>query len=164
MAVRRSVIVGVLSVAVVTVALVISSADHGDDARVDGDPTAASTTTASDGTPSPNAPASTTTTRGPRGNGAAVTFAFAGDVNFPEVWDTEDGPPPNAPTLAEQVRADPEHVLDAVTPVLSGADLAMVNVETADHRRRRAGGREELPLPIACGDVRRPAARRASTW
>jgi len=72
-----------------------------------------------------------TTTRGQRGNGNAVTFAFAGDVNFPEAWDTEDGPPPNAPPLAEQVRADPHHVLDAIAPVLSDADLAMVNVETA---------------------------------
>ena len=60
-----------------------------------------------------------------------MTFAFAGDVNFPEVWDTEDGPPPDAPPLAEQVRADPHHVLDAITPVLSDADLTMVNVETA---------------------------------
>jgi poly-gamma-glutamate capsule biosynthesis protein CapA/YwtB (metallophosphatase superfamily) len=60
-----------------------------------------------------------------------VTFAFAGDVNFPEQWDTEDGPPPDAPTLAQQVRADPRHVLDPVTPVLSQADLAMVNLETA---------------------------------
>jgi poly-gamma-glutamate synthesis protein (capsule biosynthesis protein) len=60
-----------------------------------------------------------------------VTFAFAGDVNFPEVWDTEDGPPPDAPPLAEQVRADPQHVLDPVKAVLSSADLAMVNVETA---------------------------------
>jgi poly-gamma-glutamate capsule biosynthesis protein CapA/YwtB (metallophosphatase superfamily) len=47
------------------------------------------------------------------------------------VWDTEDGPPPNAPPLAEQVRADPHHVLDAIAPVLSDADLTMVNVETA---------------------------------
>ena len=60
-----------------------------------------------------------------------MTFAFAGDVNFPEVWDTEDGPPPSAPPLAERVRADPDHVLDAITPTLSDADLTMVNVETA---------------------------------
>jgi poly-gamma-glutamate synthesis protein (capsule biosynthesis protein) len=52
-------------------------------------------------------------------------------VNFPEVWDTEDGPPPSAATLAERVRADPRHLLDAIAPVLSDADLTMVNVETA---------------------------------
>ena len=52
-------------------------------------------------------------------------------MNFPEVWDTEDGPPPSAPPLAERVRADPKHVLDPITPALSDADLTMVNVETA---------------------------------
>ena len=60
-----------------------------------------------------------------------MTFAFAGDVNFPEQWDTEDGPPPDAPPLGQQVQADPRHVLDPVAPVLSKADLAMVNLETA---------------------------------
>jgi poly-gamma-glutamate synthesis protein (capsule biosynthesis protein) len=124
---RRYLIAGVLTVVIVVGAIVISSARDGGDDR------------ASVGTPDPTAatvasPTSTTTaaaTRAARGNGNAVTFAFAGDVNFPEVWDTEDGPPPNVPPLAEQVRADPHHVLDAITPVLADADLTMVNVETA---------------------------------
>jgi poly-gamma-glutamate synthesis protein (capsule biosynthesis protein) len=116
----------VLSVAIVVVAVVISSS-HDDGG---GRPTAAAPgpTTSSSSTATTGA---APTTRGPRGSGNAVTFAFAGDVNFPEVWDTEDGPPPDAPPLAERVRADPRHVLDAITPVLSDADLTMVNVETA---------------------------------
>lgn len=123
---RRYVIAGALTAVVVVGAIVISSTrgnNGGDADRASGGAPRITATTAT--TPT------TTTARGPRGNGNAVTFAFAGDVNFPEVWDTEDGPPPNAPTLAEQVRADPHHVLDAIAPVLSDADLAMVNVETA---------------------------------
>jgi hypothetical protein len=120
---RRYLIAGVLTVLIVVGAIVISSArdDGGDDRASVGapDPTAAGVPSST----STTAAASTATTRGARGNGNAVTFAFAGDVNFPEVWDTEDGPPPNAPPLAEQVRADPHHVLDAITPVLSDADL-----------------------------------------
>src|SRR5439155_240094 len=46
--------------------------------------------------------------------------------------DDEGGPvPPGARPLAEQLRADPTHVLAPIAPVLSGADLAMVNLETA---------------------------------
>jgi hypothetical protein len=128
---RRYVVAGVLTVVIVVGAMLISSRNDGDDDRASvgtPDPTASSATSPSV-TTTTTAPSAAT--RGPRGNGNAVTFAFAGDVNFPEVWDTEDGPPPNAPPLAEQVRADPHHVLDAIAPVLSDADLAMVNVETA---------------------------------
>jgi hypothetical protein len=128
---RRYLIAAVLTVVIVVGAIVISSTrDDGDDERASvgtPDPTAATTASPTSTTTA----AATATTRGARGNGNAVTFEFAGDVNFPEVWDTEDGPPPNAPPLAEQVRADPHHVLDAITPVLSDADLTMVNVETA---------------------------------
>src|SRR3954451_13807650 len=127
---RRSVIAAALTTVAVVGAIVISSTrDDGNDDRASvgpPDPTAATAIASST-----IDTAVTATTRGPRGNGNAVTFAFAGDVNFPEVWDTEDGPPPNAPPLAEQVRADPHHVLDVITPVLSDADLTMVNVETA---------------------------------
>jgi poly-gamma-glutamate synthesis protein (capsule biosynthesis protein) len=128
---RRYVVGAVLTVVIVLGAIVISSRrdDGGDENASVGAPDATAVTTAPAAT-STSAPA-TETSRGPRGNGNAVTFAFAGDVNFPEEWDTEDGPPPTAPPLAEQVRADPEHVLDAITPVLSDADLTMVNVETA---------------------------------
>jgi hypothetical protein len=128
---RRYVVAGVLTVVIVVGAMLISSRNDGDDDRASvgtPDPTASSATSPSV-TTTTTAPSAAT--RGPRGNGNAVTFAFAGDVNFPEVWDTEDGPPPNAPPLAEQVRADPHHVLDAIAPVLSDADLTMVNVETA---------------------------------
>jgi hypothetical protein len=133
---RRIVFATIASVAVIAVALVASSNGDGGDVRDDRadrvvqTPGASSTTAAT--TATNDRPAgSTTTARGPRGNGTAVTFAFAGDVNFPEQWDTEDGPPPDAPPLAQQVRADPRHVLDPVAPVLSQADLAMVNLETA---------------------------------
>jgi len=127
---RRYVIGAVLTVVVVVGAILISSArDDGDDHATVG---AAGPTTSTPATGASNTTTTATaTTRGPRGNGNAVTFAFAGDVNFPEVWDTEDGPPPSAPPLAERVRSDPHHVLDAITPVLSDADLTMVNVETA---------------------------------
>lgn len=127
----RRIVIGVaLTVVVVVGAIVISSArdDGGHDRASVGAP---QTTAAGAPATSTTSNPATATTRGPRGNGNAVTFAFAGDVNFPEVWDTEDGPPPNAPPLAERVRADPHHVLDAITPVLSDADLTMVNVETA---------------------------------
>jgi Bacterial capsule synthesis protein PGA_cap len=83
-------------------------------------------------------PASTTTTtavaavRGPRGSGQAVTFAFAGDVHFPDQVDSEGGAPPaGAEPLASKLAADPTHVLAPIAPVLSSADLAMVNLETA---------------------------------
>src|SRR4029077_9617653 len=33
--------------------------------------------------------------------------------------------------LAAQLAADPEHVLDPIKPVLSGADITVVNLETA---------------------------------
>ena len=127
---RRILFAGILTVVIIVGAIVISSrSDDGDDrASVrPADSTAVTTTSPSATTSSPATP----TTRGPRGNGNAVTFAFAGDVNFPDEWDTEDGPPPNAPPLAERVRNDPRHVLDPIAPVLSDADLTMVNVETA---------------------------------
>jgi poly-gamma-glutamate synthesis protein (capsule biosynthesis protein) len=123
--VRRYVIGAVATVVIVVAAVVISS--RGDDGSRHRAAELPSTSVPA----SPTSTSPTATTRGPRGAGIPVTFAFAGDVNFPEVWDTEDGPPPDAPPLAEQVRADPQHVLDPVKPILSSADLAMVNVETA---------------------------------
>ena len=70
--------------------------------------------------------------RGPRGSGQAVTFAFAGDVQFPDVQDTDPGVTSTGlPVLADQLMADPTGVLAPITPVLSGADIAMVNLETA---------------------------------
>ncbi|MDQ6613458.1 MAG: CapA family protein [Actinomycetota bacterium] len=70
--------------------------------------------------------------RGPRGNGQTVTFAFGGDTHFTDQWDTEGGAVyTGVPVLADQVKADPTKVLAPVAPILSGADLAMVNLETA---------------------------------
>ena len=71
-----------------------------------------STTTAPTTTTVPTGP------REPRGSGQPVTFAFAGDTQF-------DG------QLGAQLQADPNGVLAPVTPVLSGADLTMVNLESA---------------------------------
>jgi hypothetical protein len=68
-------------------------------------------------------PATTTTTTpagepGQHGTSQPVTFAFAGDVHFVD-------------ELAARVNANPTQMLAAITPVLAGADLAMVNLETA---------------------------------
>ena len=74
--------------------------------------------------------------RGPLGSGEPVTFAFAGDTHFVDWWDTEGGANyAGVPVLAAQLMADPMHVLAPIAPVLSGADLAMVNLETAITQR-----------------------------
>jgi hypothetical protein len=127
---RRYVLAGIASVLIVVTAIAISRLDEGDEERASVGAPGTTAVTATSIATTTSAPASETP-RGPRGNGNAVTFAFAGDVNFPEEWDTEDGPPPDAPPLAERVRGDPKHVLDPIAPVLSDADLTMVNVETA---------------------------------
>jgi Bacterial capsule synthesis protein PGA_cap/TAT (twin-arginine translocation) pathway signal sequence len=70
--------------------------------------------------------------RGPLGSGQSVTFAFAGDTHFVDQWDTEGGANyAGVPVLADQLKADPTGVLSPIAPVLSRADLAMVNLETA---------------------------------
>jgi hypothetical protein len=72
-------------------------------------------------TPTTAAPTTTTVPTGPReprGSGQPVTFAFAGDTHF----DGQHG---------AQLRADPNGVLAPVTPLLSSADLAILNVESA---------------------------------
>ena len=61
-----------------------------------------------------------------------MTFVFGGDVHFPDVTDTEPGAiSTGLPVLADRLTADPDHVLAPIAPLLSGADLAMVNLETA---------------------------------
>ena len=70
--------------------------------------------------------------RGPSGSGQPVTFAFAGDTQFIDQQDTEPGATSTGlPVLSDQLQADPTHVLAPIEPVLSSADLAMVNLETA---------------------------------
>jgi poly-gamma-glutamate capsule biosynthesis protein CapA/YwtB (metallophosphatase superfamily) len=62
---------------------------------------------------------STTPARDPvLGSGQTVTVAFGGDTNF-------DG------SNAARVASDPSSILAGVAPVLSDADLAVVNMETA---------------------------------
>jgi poly-gamma-glutamate synthesis protein (capsule biosynthesis protein) len=56
-------------------------------------------------------------TRGPRGSGEPVTFAFGGDVHF------EGG-------LRARL-GDPASALSSIAPVLSAADVAVVNLESA---------------------------------
>ena len=65
------------------------------------------------------APTTTTTLRDPRrGNGQAVTFAFGGDVHF-------EG------ALRGKLVDDPATLLAPITPTLSAADVAVINLETA---------------------------------
>ncbi len=82
------------------------------------------------------APPLSTTTSAPRPRdlkaNSSVTFAFAGDTQFPDQMDDEPGAiSTGLPLLSDRVRADPTGVLAAIAPVLSSADLAMVNLETA---------------------------------
>jgi Bacterial capsule synthesis protein PGA_cap len=95
--------------------LAACSADSESDSERADSKQAAATTSA---TTAPTTTTVPTGPRGPRGSGQPVTFAFAGDTQF-------DG------QLGAQLRANPNGVLAPVTPVLSGADLAMVNLETA---------------------------------
>lgn len=86
--------------------------------------------------PSGEGGASSTTTptgpRGPLGSGRTVTFAFGGDSHFVDEWDTEGGADyTGVPTLAARVRSNPTGLLGSIAPVLSSADLAVVNLETA---------------------------------
>ncbi len=95
-------------------------------ASTGGAPNGAGPTTAGPTTEPPTGP------RGPLGSGQPVTFAFAGDTHFVDRWDTEGGADyTGVPVLADQLLADPAHVLAPIAPVLSRADLAMVNLETA---------------------------------
>ena len=56
-----------------------------------------------------------------RGDGQSVTMAFGGDVNFPA-----------GSTLGARLAADPSTALsDTVPALLGGADLSMVNLESA---------------------------------
>lgn len=59
----------------------------------------------------------TTTMRPPTGSGESVTLAFAGDSSFQG--------------LESALASDPEGVLSGIAPLLSGADLTVVNLEAA---------------------------------
>jgi len=110
-----------LAVAAVCLALVsgacsTSGRNVSDGGRDDRSSTTASgSDTATGATPAPTAPP--TTVRSALGSGQPVTIAFAGDASF-------EG-------LGSAASANPTGLLSAIAPVLSAADLAMVNVETA---------------------------------
>ena len=93
------------------------------DATVTAPGTAPATTVAAVTVPAttaapPTTVAPTTTVRGPRGSGQPVTLAFGGDVHFEA-------------HLRDLLLADPQAALAPIAPVLSAADVAMVNLETA---------------------------------
>ena len=85
------------------------------------DSSATASTSEAGGAVEAAATASTTTTteapRGPLGSGQPVTIAFAGDASFEN--------------LSGSVVSNTNGLLSAIAPVLSAADVAMVNVETA---------------------------------
>jgi hypothetical protein len=77
------------------------------------------TATSAPDTTASTVPTTTTTIRDPfLGNGEAVTIAFGGDTNF-------EG------AIAERLESDPGSIFGGFAPVLGGADLAVVNMETA---------------------------------
>ncbi|MGB3411198.1 MAG: CapA family protein [Microthrixaceae bacterium] len=67
--------------------------------------------------PAASSPEVSSPERGPLGSGEAVTLAFAGDASFQG--------------LGAAASADPGGLLSAVAPVLSDADVTMINLETA---------------------------------
>ena len=88
-------------------------------------PTAKATTTAAPSTTL----APTTTTIGRRGSGEPVTFAFGGDTHF-------EG------ELESQLASNPSGMLSPIAPLLSAADLAVVNLETAITERGEPAPKE----------------------
>ncbi len=124
---RRSQIAALLGAAALRGAgLAVSVSGGGDDpGRVEADAATTSTTSAAPVTAT-SAPATTTTLpRGRRGSGEHVTFAFAGDVHFESY-------------LRPQLDSDVEGMLSPIAPILSAADLAVVNLETAITERGTA--------------------------
>jgi poly-gamma-glutamate capsule biosynthesis protein CapA/YwtB (metallophosphatase superfamily) len=108
--VRRLVLIVLVAVSAVAVALVVSDRD-GDGRRRAG---RASTLGSSSSTSS----STTTTTRPRRGSGQPVTIAFGGDTHF-------EG------NLRYLLNTNPGGMFAPIAPTLSGADVAMVNLETA---------------------------------
>jgi hypothetical protein len=130
--VRRIVVAVFASIVVVGGAVLLASTTRSGETSQD---VGASVPGQSTTLPSPAstvAAAATSGGRGPRGSGQPVTFAFAGDVQFPDVQDTDPGVTSTGlPVLADQLKADTAGVLAPIAPVLAGADIAMVNLETA---------------------------------
>jgi Bacterial capsule synthesis protein PGA_cap len=127
---RRRVVLGI----VVAAAVVGSVSAAGALLRADDDPSVVATARRVTDIPTTTVPAPTTTpapptTRGPLGSGAPVTFAFGGDVHF------EGG-------LRSKLLANPDTVLAPIAPVLSAADVAVVNLETAITERGAAQSKQ----------------------
>src|SRR5262249_19606489 len=103
----------VIIVLVVTAAVALAT-------RSGSDPSSAGvSTTSAAPRPSPTkAPTTTTAPRGRRGSGLPGAIAFGGDVRFEKM-------------LRARLDASPTTALAPIAPVLSSADLAMVNLETA---------------------------------
>lgn len=103
----------VVLVALTVVAVGVAVAAGGDPDEPDGSGrTAGATSTSTE------APTTSTTTRPRRGSGTPVTLAFGGDTHF-------EG------TLRSQLDANPGGMFAPIAPTLAGADVAMVNLETA---------------------------------
>ena len=103
---------------------------------------------------------------GARGSGQPITFAFAGDVQFGDQQDSEAGAVSTGlPVLADRVRTDPGAVLAPIAPVLSDADLAMVNLETAitDQGQPVSGKAFHFRSPPASFDALRAAGVDVAT-
>jgi poly-gamma-glutamate synthesis protein (capsule biosynthesis protein) len=93
--------------------------DDNSEPRAQPTTTSSTTTTTTTTTPPTTAPPPVTVARDPRrGSGQPVTFAFGGDVHF------EGG-------LRTKLTDDPGTALAPIAPVLSIADVAVVNLETA---------------------------------
>jgi poly-gamma-glutamate synthesis protein (capsule biosynthesis protein) len=118
----RRILIALLVVAMLAAAAVGGWAVFGPDDDNGGGGGAQVETEPTDPTATSADPDSTTTTSAPRdprrGSGEAVKFAFGGDVHF-------EG------ALRAQLDADPASVLAPIAPVLSQADVAVVNLETA---------------------------------
>ena len=118
---RRAIIIAcLLAIVLVAAAVVVGLLLRDDEAAgVRTEPDDPSTTTS---TPP-------TTTRGPRGSGEPVTFAFGGDVHF----ETH---------LGAALASDPNGLLAPIAPVLGAADIAVVNLETAITNRGTPAAKE----------------------
>src|SRR4051794_4036606 len=122
---------------------------------------------ATTGAPPGSATPVPTDSRGPQGSGQPVTFAFAGDVQFGDrQYPAGEGAVSTGlPVLADRVRTDPGQVLAPIAPVLSDADLAMVNLETAitDQGQPVPGKNFHFRSPPASFDALRAAGIDVAT-
>lgn len=110
---RRILLLVLVALTVVAATVAVAA---GGDSDEPAEPGGSGRTAAGTG-PSTRAP-TTTTTRPRRGSGVPVTLAFGGDTHF-------EG------TLRSQLEDNPGGMFAPVAGVLSGADVAMVNLETA---------------------------------